>query len=351
MHQKNEVLFDFLSTFGQADGGQSQLPPAAARPVGVICDAAADVPTQFIANRDISILPTVIKTGEDTSFDRQTAQDQIKVDSLTPGDFASMEVRAMDAIALTNRYSAKFATQFDSVITVCSHHSLVDVAAQFRQFIRDGQDELRSIRKSKGLKPAMDITIHESRSIFTGTGLQAVAIRRFIKQGLEFGALRRTAERVADNTHVLFVPGDTRGFGKVLKRVGDLNVEPWIRACTGLTAFSPLLACDGGHFEPLDKTLNARKTIALALKTLTDALFKGLAIPTMLLSYGGDIAQLDQWEEFEDLKLACDEMDVQLLVFPSGLSSRALATPGSLCGAYVATGDESSFVSTLSAAD
>lgn len=347
-NQKNDVLMDFLSTFGQPDNALDlPAPVSTARACGVMCDAAADIPAQFVANQDIAILPTQVKLGDEVLLDKQSAYEHIKAQELPEGELMKAEVKALDSNALINKLSARFALQFDSVIVVCSHHGLVDTAAQLRGFINKSKDEMRALRKARGMKPAMEMTIHESKSVLCGTGLQAIALRDFVKQGLPFTNLRRTAERLAESTHVMFVPGDTRGFCKVLKRVGDMNVEPWIRACSGLTAFSPVLGCVGGDFSAISKNLNSKKSIAMVLTELTERVFQGLSFPSLLIAYGGDITLLDQWPEFGKLEQACKEMDVHLLVTPSGLSSRALATSGALCASFIANHADSSFVSTL----
>jgi fatty acid-binding protein DegV len=351
MQKKNDVLMDFLSTFGQPDGAPDA--PAVvtrATDCGVMCDAAADIPVQFVANQDINILPTQVKLGGEVVLDKQSAYEHIKAQELSEAELMKAEVKALDSNALGNKLSSRFALQFDSVIAVCSHHSLIDSAGQMRSFILKSKDEMRAMRKTRGMKPVMDVTIHDSKSVFCGTGLQAIAIRDFVKQGLPYVNLRRTAERLAESTHVFLVPGDTKAFGKVLRRVGDLHSEEWIRACTGLTAFSPVLGCAGGDFSAAGKNLNSKKSFAMVFKELTDRVFQGLSFPSLLIAYGGDVAVLSQWPEFGALEQACAEMDVNLLVTPSGLSSRALSTPGSLCAAFVANNaDSSAFVSTLAA--
>jgi fatty acid-binding protein DegV len=349
MQKKNDVLMDFLSTFGQPEIGQ-EVPKAVteSRGNGVMCDAAADLPAQLTATQDIVILPTQVKFGDEVVLDKQGAYEQTKGLDRPDSDFLKAEVRALDANALTNKLSSKFALQFDSVLVVCTHHAFIDTGSQMRAFMHKAREDMKWLRKSRGMKPEIEVVIHDSKSVFCGTGIQAVALREFVKQGLPFSNLRRTAERLAESTHVLFVPGDTKAFGRNLKRAKDINVDPWSRACSGLTAFSPVLGCLGGSFSALSKSMSAKKSIAMVLTELNERVFQGLSVPHMLLSYGGDPSALEQWPEFTKLEQTCAEMDVKLTLTPTGITSRVLATPGSFCAGFITnSADSSAFVSTL----
>jgi fatty acid-binding protein DegV len=354
MRDKNDILMDFLSTFTRNDEALDEpdpLPAAAPNSIGVLCDAAADLPSDSVENGDISVVPVAVRMNSENIIDRRTAYEQTKAQETADIDLLKAEVKALDPAGLAYRLSSRFAIEFDSAIGVCSHHSVVDVATQLRAYMKSHADEVRSLRREKGLNPKFEFTIHDSRSVFAGTALQALAIREFVRQGIHYRNLRRTAERLADHTHLLFVPGDTKAFGRMLKRVGDLSVEPWIRACSGLTAFSPVLGCDGGQFGAVDKSFNARKSIGAMLQGLTQRVYVGVSYPRILISYAGELSTLKAMPEFEELTTATREMDIVLSLTHMGLATRALATPGALCAAYISTASDSSFVSTMQMAD
>ncbi len=356
MRDKNEILVDFLSTFAPEEKESivaelNAMPVAQPSSVGMLCDAAADLPNEAVDSNEITVVPVQVRIDADTIIDRHTAYEQKKADKLTPAEFLKAEVKALDAAGLAYRLSSRFALEFDSALAVCTHQSLVDTSVQLRNYLKSHGDEIRALRRGKGLDPRFEFIIHDSRSMFTGTALQALALAEFVRQGIPFKTLRKTATRLADHTHVLFVPGDTKAFGRMLKRVGDLNVEPWIRACSGLTAFSPVLGCDGGEFGAVDKAFNQRKSIGTMLQGLAQRVYVGLSYQRLLVSYGGELSVLRAMPEFEELVTATREMDVVLSLTHMGLSSRALATSGSISAAYIATSSDSSFVSTMQMAE
>jgi fatty acid-binding protein DegV len=354
MRDKNDILVEFMSTFApaeQAATAATAMPVAAPHSIGLLCDAAADIPSDSSDANEITIVPVTVKIDGENIIDRRTQYEQQRAQDTPAQDLLRAEVKALDAAGLAYRLSSRFAIEFDCAIAVCSHHGIVDSATQLRQYVKSHTDEIRALRRGKGLEPKFDFTIHDSRSAFAGTALQALALREFVRQGIAFKALRKTAERLADHTHVLLVPGDTKIFGKVLKRVGDLSVEPWIRACSGLTAFSPVLGCDGGQFGALEKSFNQRKSISALLAGLTERVYAGLSYPRVLVSYAGSLSELKTVPEFDDLTKAAREMDIRLTLTHMGLATRALATPGSLCAAFISTASDSSFVSTMQMAD
>lgn len=356
MRDKNEVLVDFLSTFAPDEKESivaelNAMPVAQPSSVGMLSDAAADIPNEALDSNEISIVPIQVRIDSESIIDRRTAFEQKKLEKLSNAELLKAEVKALDAAGLAYRLSSRFALEFDSALAVCSHQSLVDSALQLRGYLKSHGDEIRALRRGKGLDPRFEFIIHDSRSMFAGTALQALALAEFIRQGIPFKTLRKTATRLADHTHILFVPGDTKAFGRTLKRVGDLTVEPWIRACSGLTAFSPVLGCDGGAFGAVDKAFNQRKSIGSMLQGLAQRVYVGLSYQRLLISYSGELSTLREMPEFDELVNATREMDVVLTLTHMGLSSSALATPGSLCAAYIATSADSSFVSTMNMAE
>lgn len=356
MRDKNEILVDFLSTFAPEEKESiaaelAAMPVAQPSSVGMLCDAAADLPAESIDNNQITVVPVQVRIDSETVIDRHSAYEQKKAEKLSSAEFLKAEVKALDAAGLAYRLSSRFALEFDSALAVCTHHALIDSSVNLRNYLRSHSDEIRSLRKGKGLDPRFEFIIHDSRSMFAGTALQALALAEFVQQGIPFKTLRKTAERLADHTHVLFVPGDTKAFGKTLKRVGDLTVEPWIRACSGLTAFSPVLGCDGGQFGAVDKAFNQRKSIGAMLQGLAQRVYVGLSYQRLLVSYAGELSALRAMPEFDELQKATQEMDVTLTLTHMGLATRVLATPGSLCAAYIATSSDSSFVSTMQMAE
>jgi fatty acid-binding protein DegV len=352
MRDKNDILVDFLSTFSPDEKESiiaelNALPVAQPSSIGMMADAAADVPNEAVDSNEISIIPVQVRIDAETIIDRRTAYELKKADKLTNAEYLKAETKALDEAGLAYRLSSRFALEFDSALAVCTHQSLVDSGLQLRAYLKKHGDEIRALRRGKGLDPRFEFIIHDSRSMFAGAALQALALAEFVRQGIPFKTLRKTATRIADHTHVLFVPGDTKAFGRTLKRVGDLNVEPWIRACSGLTAFSPVLGCDGGQFGAVDKAFNQRKSIATMLSGLAQRVYAGLSYQRVLVSYGGELSVLRDLPEFQELVNATREMDVVLSLTHMGLASRALATPGSVSAAYIATSSDSSFVSTM----
>jgi fatty acid-binding protein DegV len=356
MRDKNDILVDFLSTFAPEEKESivaelAAMPTASPSSIGMLADAAADIPNEAVESNEISIVPIQVRIDAETVIDRRTAYELKKAEKMSTVDLLKAEAKSLDAAGLAYRLSSRFAIEFDSALAVCTHQSLVDVSVQLRAYLKSHGDEIRALRRGKGLEPRFEFIIHDSRSMFAGTALQALALAEFVRQGIPFKTLRKTATRLADHTHVLFVPGDTKAFGRVLKRVGDLTVEPWIRACSGLTAFSPVLGCDGGQFGSVDKAFNQRKSMGMMLQGLAQRVYVGLSYQRLLVSYGGELSVLRAMPEFEELVTATREMDVVLSVTHMGLASRALSTPGSLSAAYIATSPDSSFVSTMQMAE
>lgn len=342
---KNAYLLGFASTQQKIPEREEALPidpDRALHPlIGLMVDAGADLSGTMAADRRMRILPLTIQWPGRTLLDKGTAEVRTVARQLSHERIRSADVSAPSVEALSYRMHPHLALNFDRLLLLATHPALVEASRSVEQMLKNHQEEISHLRRERQLRPDYALQVVNSRSLLSGTALQA----RLLLHAPELMAgdlpgLARFASGLADQTEVWLAPGHPGDIALTLGRLEHPDLAPWVQACsprlTQIMHRYPVLRCKAGEFGLESRTSKWKSAAAQILATAVRIISLGqLRYPLIQISYDGSIRELRDWPEMQSLKQVAAEHEVKLHVTHMSLGGRVWASAQSLSLAFV----------------
>lgn len=228
--------------------------------IKIVTDSTADLPTEFIKQNDITVIPLYV------NFPEKTYQDRV---DLHPKDFYPLLEKSKDNLPKTSTPSVDdFLKAYQNIIHQGYEILSIHISTGLSSTAAMAESAARSFKEK--------IQIFDSKSISLGIGLQVQSAVEMIKKNLGMETIVEKLTEVRKRTEVLFSV-DTLEYlekggriGKVAALLGTiLNIKPIVRV-------------ENGIYVPADKARNQKQAIVKMVefmrKTLDEKLPEQIAI-------------------------------------------------------------------------
>jgi len=286
--------------------------------IGLVVDSACDLPRKFIDDNEIVILPITIHLGEQDLVDlrdpHMTRDFYLSRMSATSG----AETSAYSQDQIKRLFLGKLVVDYDFVfcLTIASSRSPMNEHA-----VRASHailTEYKPIRSRAGHALPFMLRVVDSQNLFAGQGTTAVEAVRLIRQGMAPNKIRERLEFVAANTHCYMLPRDLNHLRTRAQKKGDNSVG-WFSAALGTALdIKPLIKGYRNGTSPCAKLRHFEEGAQRLFQFTASRVQQGLLVPTVCVSYGGDLRELERLPGYRDLLGVCDLKGVE--VFPSVMS-------------------------------
>ncbi|PAV26713.1 fatty acid-binding protein DegV [Tamilnaduibacter salinus] len=300
--------------------------------VGLIVDSACDLPHEFTRQNGIVILPVTARIDDQTYIDDH---DPVKTAEfyerglLQKGHHA--ETEAFSAEQIQDLFLKDIVTRYDVAFceTVTRSRSLIfDNATEAMNSVMAHYQEAR---EKAGLDGRFSMRVIDSKQIFAGQGLLAAHTLRLIDENLSKNALRNRVEDFTDRIYTCVIPRDLHYIRERARRRGDKSVS-WFGAFLGKALnITPVIFGQGAEGRPVAKTRRFDVAVEKVMQYAASRVRDGLLSPYVCLSCGLSWEEINALPGLDELKAACDENGVQLLLSQMGITSSIYIGPGSLC--------------------
>ncbi len=220
----------------------------AASQVAIIVDSTATLPSEFIEQYQLHVIPQIL------NWEGKTYRDGVDI---TPDEFYS-QLKVAKVMPTTSQPSAgEFYDYFKQVAETSD--SIVGV------FISEHlSGTLDSAYTAADMMGDYPIEIVDSRSVSMGLGFVTLAAARAVEQGQGHLEAAQAARSLIPYIRVLFVV-DTLEFLHRGGRIGGAR-----RLVGSLLSIKPVLHLDDGRIEPLASVRTKRKAIQYALDVMAE---------------------------------------------------------------------------------
>ena len=295
--------------------------------IGIVVDSACDLPDAFLRQNHITILPITLHLGgESLVDDRAPAMLQRFLDDKLGARGHAAETEAYSVEQIRELFLDRLVIDYDCVfcLTITSTRSPIHANASQASFsiLKD----YRPIRRNAGVPGPFLMRVIDSETLFAAQGVSAVEAVRLRAAGENPGRMRERLELVAHNTYGYMLPRDLYYLRARAQKKGDRSVG-WLSAALGTALdIKPLLRGRRGETGPVAKVRGFEHGAEVLFSYVTTRVRAGLLTPTLCLSYGGDLAELDGLPGYVELKAACAEHAVE--VFESPMSMTGMINVG-----------------------
>lgn len=298
--------------------------------LGLTIDSACDLPASFIDKHKIVVIPINIQTAE------QTVQDA-RDESATQKFYAS-GILARDYGVLSQAYDESQISQFflENVVQNFDFN-LVQTIMQSRSPIFDNASraahkvlsEYRSIRAKEHKKP-FSMRVVDTGTMFTGQGVIAAETVRIALSNLSRSEMRRRVELLASQTYAYAVMPDISYVRERARRRGDKSIS-FVSAFIGKAMnISPILCAHQGETFPVAKIRGFENAVKYLCDYIEKRIYSGLISPYIMISYAGNVADIDHIAGIDRLKNVAKANNIQVLSTVMSITAGANLGAGTL---------------------
>lgn len=301
--------------------------------IGVVVDSSSDLPSSYVRNGDVELMPTVITIGDksfdDTKDDQRTIQFHVEV--------LDRMKRKEDIEASTNPYTSekieamfleKLVCKYDHVFCIMASHARSDIYDHAFQASRGILTKYKEVRRKAGMDAHFTLAVVNSENVFAGTGVIVAEVVRMIKTGASRSEIGKRIQEIVPNTYCYLVPPHLDHIYRRASQRGDKSIS-WLGFKVGsMLDIKPIMMARKDETKGVAKIRGYEPAVEIMFANATRAVEAGLMSPEIIVAYGGDPAELPQLPGYTRFKEAATKAGYKLNITPMSISGSVLAGPG-----------------------
>ncbi|PJJ97463.1 fatty acid-binding protein DegV [Lysobacteraceae bacterium NML91-0213] len=304
--------------------------------IGIVVDAACDLPPQWLDRAGIVLLPVTVRIGDAELVYMRDPQATLAFIR----DHGLRGHRARTAAFPADRIRSLF---LDRLVIDYDHVFCLTVARS-RSRIHDNAthagyavlNEYRQRRTAAGHPTPFVLRVLDTQQLFAGQGILPVEAVRLRDAGASAPEIASRLEFLAGRSYSYMVPGDPGYLRARTRHRGDRSVG--ILAATLGRAFDirPVLHCHRGGIRPVGRVRGfdaaAHRLFDFACERVRD----GLLTPTLCLSYGGELDAMHALPHYDRLIATCRDHGIEVFETVMSLTGLVNVGPGALTIGFAA---------------
>jgi DegV family protein with EDD domain len=305
--------------------------------IGIVVDSACDLPGDFLFQHGITILPITTRVDQATFVDnRDPAVRQRFLDEDLGTRSHAAETEPFGVAEIRDLFLRRLVVDYDCVfcLTITSTRSSIHAHASQASFaiLKD----YRPIRRDAGVPGPFLMRVIDTENLFAAQGVTAVEAVRMRAAGNNPGQMRERLEFLAHNTFGYMVVRDLYYLRARAQKKGDRSVG-WLSAALGTALdIKPLLRGYRGDTGPVAKVRGFDHGAETLFGYAAKRVRAGLLTPTLCVSYGGKLDELDKLPGYEALKATCAERGVDVYEAPMSVTGMVNVGTGAVTIGFAA---------------
>lgn len=309
--------------------------------IGLIVDAACDLPQAFLEEKDIEILPIQIRIGDRLIHDSREPIAMKRFYREVPDRKADhfAESHPLEANELEQIVLDKWARRYDHVVCMTIAASRSQIFSSTMKAALSAGKRSRTVRSDLGLPSHWGASVLNSRSMFAGQGVLAWEAVRLRDEGVPLAEMEERLRKVADQLHAYLVADDLYYLLHRAAKKGDTSVNWGAYAVGKLFDVKPILHCHCDETGPVAKV----RGFEAGFKRLLDNALReiegnGLSVPCVCISYGGDVLRLETMPAFVGFRERVKAAGVTLLISQMSKTGAVNVGAGAACVGFASAG-------------
>lgn len=305
--------------------------------IGLVVDSACDLPRAYFDEKRIVILPTTLHLkGGDQLDDRDEARTRrFYIERWDGHDDAGTSAFSTEQIK--QLFLEKLVLDFDFVfcLTIASSRSPTFENAVKASFAI--LNDYKTYRQKAGVPGPFALRVIDCQNLFAAQGLLAVEAIRLIEKGENPIKIREQLEALVPNVHGYMLPQDLFHLRARAKKKGDRSLG-WFGALLGTALdIKPLVKGYRNTTGPVAKLRHFEDGAAKLFAYAAERVKRGLLTPTLVMSYGGDLAVMRRLPGYDELIRACRAANVEVFESMLSMTGGINVGPGALTLAFADT--------------
>ena len=295
--------------------------------IGLVVDSACDLPGEFLAANNITILPITVRIGDAVQVDHRDERATLEfLHAQIAERGADAETTPFTVEQIRDLFLDRLVIDYDYVFCMTitkSRSPIFDNAMQASFAILNGY---RTARAAAGNDTPFALRVIDSQNLFAAQGILPVEAVRLRAAGEGPPKIRARLEHLAMHTHGYLVPRDLYYIRNRARKKGDRSVSLFSAALGTALDIKPVLHAHRGETGPVAKIKGFDAAVRKVFEFAACRVDTGLLTPTLCLSYGGDLAEMRALPGYSELRDACRARNID--VFESVMSLTGMVNVG-----------------------
>jgi DegV family protein with EDD domain len=312
--------------------------------MGLAIDAACDLSQSFLERNNIAVMPITVKIdGETFMDDRKPGELQRFIARRLGSRSHSAETEPCPVEDVQQLFLGKLVLEQDCVfcLTITATRSPINDNVNKASFAI--LKNYRQVREQAGVAGPFMMRVIDTRNIFAGAAPVVYAATRMIAAGAAPAAIRERLLDLANHTYGYMLPRDLYYIRARAKKKNDRSVSLFTAMLGSALDIKPILRCFRGETGPVGKVRGFEQGAEALFGYAAKRVRAGLLVPLVCVSYGGDLAVLDQFPGYAELRAACEESGVELMEAPMSITGMVNVGEGAVTLGLVAEEHEAEF--------
>lgn len=312
--------------------------------IGLVMDASCDLPQDYVTRHHIAVLPIHIDMDGQTFADRRDEAEARRFlarssDSASHGAHTETcppeQIRDLILQDLVNTCDCLFC------LTISATRSPIHANVTKAGF--GVLQQYREVRQQDGQQTPFHMRVIDTRTLFAGSGVVVAEAVRLIDAGHGAAAIRERLEEVARHTYGYMLPRDLRHLRARARKRGDRSIGLIGATLGSALDIKPLLRAWRGQTSAVARMRGFEHGAATLFRHTAERIREGLMVPTVCVSYGGNLDAMRALPGYEDMAQACRECDIGLLESTMSITGMVNVGEGALTVGFACAEDPPAF--------
>lgn len=283
--------------------------------VGIAIDVTTDVSHEFVTENNIYVLPSTLRRGkENTVLGRDPKAISEFYRHHGGGVLYDSESIALSVKEVEDQFLSKLVLDYDYVflITLSSTHSLTYDNAHKASFTI--LESYTSVRETGDVVGPFALRVVDSQSLFAGPGLLAWEAVRMVRANISPVEIRKRLDELAPHIYNFTVPSELLSLRVRGAERGDDSIS-WFRyTLATLFDVKPVIRTNRSMSVPIATIRHFDKAVERVFIHGAAQIRRGLLVPVIGVSYGGDTDKLSAMPGFAEFSKVAADHGVELML-------------------------------------
>ena len=305
--------------------------------LGILVDAACDLPRAFIAQNPIRVVPIPIRIGRRERVDVRDDADtkDFFLNVLAAGE-TDVEFRAFTEDQLEALFLPRLVFDFDYVMCLTMASKRGPFFERAQKFLFQIIAKHKALRQAQKTPRPFAMRVFDSGNLYAGQGVQVMEMARLIRADTPTKRIVRRMEEIIPQTCSYMVPSDLHYLYARARGHGDRSMGFMGYTLGSALDVKPIACCLHGEIAIVAKVRHFTAAVERVFANVTREIERGLVVPFVNLSYGGDWTALAQLPGFLALARAASARGVEVHWSQLSMAAGVNVGPGALTVGIVA---------------
>ena len=258
--------------------------------LGILIDAAAEVPASALGNPHVRLLPVGIQIDTNMISDKR--------DAAVTRDFNSnyLDLRAAEisksvppsSATISQFFNDRIALDFDHVFGLFVTSTRSPIFRTAFDASSKAINETMGLRNAAGIKGPLLVECYDSLNMFTGYGVQVMEALRQFEAEPSVANIRANMQRLSKNAYCYVAPSRLDFILTRARAKGEQSVGAFGAAAAKILGLLPVIRCNQGATEAAAKVRGVSAARTYVLDMARRELARGLIAPFISVSFSGN---------------------------------------------------------------